>query len=244
MKCKLLWLTLFFSYVGGLSAQVPAAANWQQIANENQSISTTSPATIQVCGDSLHCTPAVLISSWPISIAWGNGTAEQPAVLPVWGTDPQFNTVKRIGVIQTTLTQNFTVDGVAVVVPALPFVPVWQFVCPANCNILSITSGTVGVIPTMKVGVSGTGFANSPNTITDAPMPVYVQQDGQHGFTFTWSDDWNRTINQTSVGAIGGPIVIPINACIQFSLLPGYAAILCGPVAKHLTYTSPTQTTN
>jgi hypothetical protein len=237
-------LILLLALALPLSAQVPQAANWVHIASEGQVISLTQPATIQVCGDAQHCTAPVVVSSWPITIVWGNGTAASPAVLPVWGLDPQFGTAKTIGAIQTGQLQPFTVDGVSAPVAALPLASVWRFVCPTNCNILGIAAGTAGTIPLMKVGSAGTPFSNSPNTITKATGPVFVQQDGVNAFTFTWSDDWEMTVNQTTVGAIGSPVVTPISACIKFSFIPPYAAILCGPIATHLTSTAVTMTSS
>jgi hypothetical protein len=94
----------------------------------------------------------------------------------------------------------------------------------------------------MKVGSTGPSFQNSPNTITKAAAPVYVQQDGVNAYTFLWTDDWGLTINQTAVGAVGQQVITPVSACIKFSLIPPYAAILCGPIATHLTSTAVTMT--
>jgi hypothetical protein len=219
--------------------QVPQVANWVQIATEGQSIVADQSVTLQACGDPQHCTPIVGVSSWPASLTWATGVT--PPAAQYWGPDPLPGTPKVVGAIQTTQPQSLIVNGVPFTVPPIGTNPAatWRFVCPTNCELRSITAATAGSIPTMRLGMTGSPFQNSPNTIGKAGSSVFVQQDGVNAYTFLWSDDGGFTINQTVVGLSGAQVITPVSACIKFVVSP-YAAILCGPVATHVTAVTTT----
>lgn len=236
-----LWLTAGLAW-----SQVPQVANWIQVANEGDSIVSPVPASFQACADATHCTAVVPVTKYPLVVQWLSSKT-----IPVWGTDPLTGTAKHIGIIATATPQMITVNGGSVSVPSIavtvpPPVAVWRYVCPIHCTVSFSTAGTVGSVPTLKIGKEGTPFTTSPLMVVDAAGPVMVSQDGLHGYTFTWSDDDFLTTNKTVVGTSDAPVVTPVNACIKFALLPPYAAILCGPIANQIPPAAPlpTSTTN
>jgi hypothetical protein len=145
-------------------AQVPQVANWVQIATEGQSITSTGTQTLQVCGDSQHCSSPTPNSSWPLVISLVSGETPPP---PIWGPEPQSGAPKVIGALQTGSAQSFVVNGANVPVAALaPPPPTYRSADSSRPPTTPLTARTDHPIELFR------GKANLPDSVNVGRLSV------------------------------------------------------------------------
>jgi hypothetical protein len=151
-------LLALFLLAGSLHAQT-----WQKVANENDTVTLSGPATVQfgvTTANAATCN----------GVRWIEGVYGLPANAPVvsiastfvasngvFGADPCPNVVKELDVLETSSAQSLTVNGAPVTVPALPVVVVTPPVTPAAC------------------GTSTLGTSTGPITLTTASIAIPAQ---------------------------------------------------------------------
>ena len=121
----------------------PQVANWYQIANEGDTIQSGPTATLQACGSPTACTAAETVPStlYPLTISWASAST-----IPLFGADPLYGTVKKIGVVQTCSAQVFMVTPAGSSAPAPtaatvtvpPLASCWVPICTSGCTVTNV----------------------------------------------------------------------------------------------------------